>query len=71
MLPPLNYLPAAAFLAAFCSAVFLAGAKNAAYLAAQIMALADKDLDERVKANRVKACEEVIEKDRKLQEKLK
>ena len=38
---------------------------------AQIMALADKDLDERVKANRVKACEEVIEKDRKLQEKLK
>ena len=52
-------------------AVGKAGAKNAAYLAAQIMALADKDLDERVKANRVKACEEVIEKDRKLQEKLK
>lgn len=52
-------------------AVGKAGAKNAAYLAAQIMALTDKELDAKVKANRVKASEEVIEKDRKLQEKLK
>lgn len=52
-------------------AVGKAGAKNAGYLAAQIMALADKDLDNRVKANRQQAAKEVMDKDAKLQESLK
>ena len=52
-------------------AVGKAGAKNAGYLAAQIMALADKDLDNRVKANRQQAAQEVMDKDAKLQESLK
>ena len=47
-------------------AVGKAGAKNAGYLAAQIMALADKDL-----ANRQQAAQEVMDKDAKLQESLK
>ncbi len=51
-------------------AVGKAGAKNAGYLAAQIMALADKDLDNRVKANRQQAAQEVMDKDAKLQESL-
>lgn len=52
-------------------AVGKAGAKNAGYLAAQIMALADKDLDNRVKTNRQQAAQEVMDKDAKLQESLK
>ncbi len=52
-------------------AVGKAGAKNAGYLAAQIMAIADKVLDEKVKANRAAASQEVMAKDRALQEKLK
>lgn len=52
-------------------AVGKAGAKNAGYLAAQIMALADKDLDNRVKANRQQAAQEVMDKDANLQESLK
>ncbi len=52
-------------------AVGKAGAKNAGYLAAQIMAIADKTLDEKVKANRAAAAQEVMAKDRALQEKLK
>lgn len=52
-------------------AVGKAGAKNAAYLAAQIMALADPEIDAKVKADRMKASEEVIRKDAALQEKLK
>ena len=52
-------------------AVGKAGAKNAGYLAAQIMALADKDLDNRVKANRQQAAQEVMDKDAKLQESLR
>ena len=52
-------------------AVGKAGAKNAGYLAAQIMAIADKSLDEKVKANRAAASQEVMAKDRALQEKLK
>lgn len=52
-------------------AVGKAGAKNAGYLAAQIMAIADKDLDNRVKANRQQAAQEVMDKDAKLQESLK
>lgn len=51
-------------------AIGKAGAKNAAYLAAQIMAIADKDLDAKVKANREKAKEEVIQKDLALQKSL-
>lgn len=51
-------------------AVGKAGAKNAGYLAAQIMALVDKDLDARVKANRQAAAEEVMAKDAALQAKL-
>ena len=51
-------------------AVGKAGAKNAGYLAAQIMALVDKDLDARVKANRQASAEEVMAKDAALQAKL-
>lgn len=51
-------------------AVGKAGAKNAGYLAAQIMALVDPELDAKVKANRKAASEEVMAKDAKLQETL-
>lgn len=51
-------------------AVGKAGAKNAGYLAAQIMAIANPELDARVKANRKAASEEVMAKDAKLQESL-
>jgi len=47
------------------------GAKNAAYLAAQIMALSDPVLDTKVRENRKHAASEVIKKDAALQEKLK
>ena len=52
-------------------AVGKAGAKNAAYLAAQIIALTDKDIDAKVKADRQNAALEVMKKDAALQEKLK
>mgnify|MGYP003457698451 FL=1 len=52
-------------------AVGKAGAKNAAYLAAQIIALKDKDIDAKVKADRQNAALEVMKKDAALQEKLK
>ncbi len=51
-------------------AIGKAGAKNAAYLAAQIMALSDPELDARVKADRIKAAAQVAAKDAALQEKL-
>ena len=51
-------------------AVGKAGAKNAAYLAAQILALTDPEIDAKVKADRKAASEEVMKKDLKLQEKL-
>ncbi len=51
-------------------AVGKAGAKNAAYLAAQIMALADPQLKQKVEADRAKAQQEVIAKDLALQQKL-
>ena len=51
-------------------AVGKAGAKNAAYLAAQIMALSDPELDARVKADRENAAQAVRTKDAALQEKL-
>lgn len=46
------------------------GAKNAAYLAAQIMALADTELAQRVLADRKASAEAVIEKNQKLQDSL-
>ena len=52
-------------------AVGKGGAKNAAYLAAQIIALTDKDIDAKVKADRQNAALEVMKKDAALQEKLK
>lgn len=52
-------------------AVGKAGAKNAGYLAAQIMALADDELDVKVKEDRKNSALEVIKKDQALQEKLK
>lgn len=51
-------------------AVGKAGAKNAGFLAAQIMALADPELDAKVKANRKAAADEVKAKDAQLQSNL-
>lgn len=51
-------------------AIGKAGAKNAAYLAAQMLAIADKDLRQRVKADRQKNAEAVIAKDLALQQQL-
>ena len=48
-------------------AVGSAGAKNAAYLAAQILSLSDPELAERVKAERQANAEAVIAADRELQ----
>jgi 5-(carboxyamino)imidazole ribonucleotide mutase len=50
-----------------CVAIGKAGAKNAAYLAAQILAVADDDLAERVRSNRQANAEAVIAKDAALQ----
>ncbi|HEY5714791.1 MAG TPA: 5-(carboxyamino)imidazole ribonucleotide mutase [Psychromonas sp.] len=52
-------------------AIGSAGAKNAAYLAAQILAVADDALAARVKENRAENAKAVIEKDAALQLKLK
>lgn len=46
------------------------GAKNAAYLAAQILSLSDPDLAERVKAERVANSEKVQAQDKALQDSL-
>ncbi|MBT8115077.1 MAG: 5-(carboxyamino)imidazole ribonucleotide mutase [Arenicella sp.] len=51
-------------------AVGKAGAKNAAYLAAQILAVADDELAERVAKDRQANAEAVIAKDAALQDKL-
>lgn len=51
-------------------AIGKAGAKNAAYLAAQILALGDADLDARVQAERLQQADVVVAKDAALQEKL-
>ncbi|WP_275100095.1 5-(carboxyamino)imidazole ribonucleotide mutase [Sedimenticola hydrogenitrophicus] len=48
-------------------AVGKAGAKNAGYLAAQILALSDPDLAARIRADRERNANEVKEKDAKLQ----
>jgi len=47
------------------------GAKNAAYLAAQILALSDESVAQRVRAERQAAAEVVIKKNQQLQETLK
>lgn len=52
-------------------AVGKAGAKNAAYLAAQIMALSDAALAQKVRAERDANRQQVLTKDAALQEKLK
>lgn len=50
--------------------VAIDGAKNAAYLAAEILALEDKDLAEKLKADRVKMHDNVIARDQKIREEL-
>ena len=51
-------------------AIGKAGAKNAAYLAAQILALSDSELADRVKTERAANAQAVIAKDAALQKKL-
>ena len=51
-------------------AIGKAGAKNAAYLAAQILSLADPDLAERVNSERVANAEKVQAQDQALQDSL-
>lgn len=51
--------------------VAVGGAGNAAHLAAQILALSDEALAEKVAANKEKMRQEVVKKDEALQEKLK
>ena len=53
-----------------CVAIGKAGAKNAGYLAAQILATADKALAEKIKLERKANADIVIAKDKALQEKL-
>jgi 5-(carboxyamino)imidazole ribonucleotide mutase len=53
-----------------CVAIGKAGAKNAAYLAAQILALCDRDLAERLGAERQANAEAVLAKDAELQSRL-
>ena len=52
-------------------AIGKAGAKNAAYLAAQVLATADADLYQRLLDERARAAQAVIEKDAALQAQLK
>lgn len=54
-----------------CMGIGKAGAKNAAYLATQIMALSDPDLTVRIKEERTANAAAVIAKDEALQERLK
>lgn len=51
-------------------AIGSAGAKNAAYLATQMLALGDTDITERLRAERRENAEAVAAKDRALQERL-
>lgn len=51
-------------------AIGKAGAKNAAYLAAQIMGVADADLHQKLIAERAEAAQAVMAKDAALQEKI-
>jgi len=49
-----------------CVAIGKAGAKNAGYLAAQILAINDPGLAEKLRADRAAAAEAIAEKDRQL-----
>lgn len=51
-------------------AIGKAGAKNAALFAAQILALSDAEIDKNVRADRARNAEQVIAKDKALQESL-
>lgn len=53
-----------------CTAIGKPGAKNAAYIAAQILALTDNDLTQRLQADREAMQNKVQEKDKQLQEQL-
>jgi 5-(carboxyamino)imidazole ribonucleotide mutase len=53
-----------------CVAIGKAGAKNAGYLAAQILANADHELAERLKLDRETNADRVLSKDAELQQKL-
>lgn len=53
-----------------CVAVGKAGAKNAAYLAAQMMSLSDPELAQRISADRQQNSDDVIAKDAALQKTL-
>jgi len=53
-----------------CVAIGNAGAKNAAYLAAQILAIGDAELSERLKAERKANAETIKKKDLELQKTL-
>ena len=48
--------------------VAIDGAKNAAFLAVQILALADAELTEKLEAQRAKAAADILEKDRAMNE---
>lgn len=52
-------------------AIGKAGAKNAAYLAAQMLALADAALEKRLQNERAVNAEQIMAKDRALQEKIR
>jgi 5-(carboxyamino)imidazole ribonucleotide mutase len=54
-----------------CVAIGKAGARNAAYLAAQMLALGDADLDARVRAERATQAQAVRDKNAALQDKLR
>ena len=51
-------------------AIGKAGAKNAGYLAAQILAVTDSSLEARIRSERDENAAEIIRKDAKLQEEL-
>lgn len=51
-------------------AIGKAGAKNAAYLAAQILGVSDQDVADRIRNERAENTRSIIEKDRLLQEEL-
>jgi 5-(carboxyamino)imidazole ribonucleotide mutase len=53
-----------------CVAIGASGATNAAYLAGQILAVADKNLAARIQADRAAIAEAVSRKDKMLQAKL-
>jgi 5-(carboxyamino)imidazole ribonucleotide mutase len=52
-----------------CVAIGKAGAKNAAYLAAQIIALSDKELAQRLADDRKANATEILAKDKAVREK--